>query len=73
MKALYQAYYREDKKTRQREYLRTNIFKTPAIEWVPQVEKADKYSSYDSFLNNVKVLDFIVDEEKYDYDFEEVK
>jgi len=73
MKALYQAYYREDKETHEREYLRTNLFSTPAIQWTPLIEKADKYSSYDAFLNNAKTMNLIVDEEKYDYDFEEVR
>lgn len=71
-KPLYMSYYREDKTTHQREYLRTNLFSTPAIQWTPVIEDADKYSCYDAFLNNAKTMNLLVDEEKYDYDFEEV-
>ena len=71
-KPLYQAYYRVNKETKEKEYLSINMFATPPIEWVPQVEKADKYSNYDTFLNNAKVFNLEIETDKYDYDFEEV-
>ena len=73
-KAQYFSYYREDKETHKKDYLRTNMFNDPALEWVASIDQADKYSSYDSFLNNAKAfkLEDLVDVDKYVYDFEEV-
>lgn len=69
----YKVYFRVDKEKHTKEYLSTNLFHTPVEEWLTSKDEADKYSDYDSFVNNVKALGIVVDCDKYDYDFEDVK
>ena len=69
----YKVYFRVDKVTHEKEYLQTNMFNTPAEQWLTSKNKADKYSDYDSFFNNAKAMGIVVDTDKYDYDFEDAK